>query len=229
MIDIHSHILPGVDDGSQKIELSLEMIKKEVLDGVKAVILTPHVQSHVTKASHEERKAAFENLVAEVKKQGLEIELYLGAEILYKSHIQPDYSQMSLAGSKYLLVEFSPTIETPIEEVVYDLSHSGFIPIVAHVERYGYLKFEDYFKIKRAGGLLQVNADAAIGFDKKKRDKLILQMLREELVDFIATDTHNMDYRQPILKEAFNILKHKIDVTYLNEIFYINASKIINK
>jgi protein-tyrosine phosphatase len=229
MIDIHSHIIPSVDDGSQALEMSLDMIKKEVKDGVKAVILTPHVQSHVTKASHEERKATFDNLVAEVKKLGIEIELYLGAEILYKSHIHPDYNQMALAGSKYLLVEFSPTIETPIEEVVYDLAHSGFIPIVAHVERYGYLKFEDYFKIKQAGGLLQVNADSAIGFDKKKRDKLILQMLKEELVDFIATDTHNMDYRQPILKEAFNILKHKIDITYLNEIFYTNALKIINK
>ncbi|MFH1693614.1 MAG: CpsB/CapC family capsule biosynthesis tyrosine phosphatase [Bacillota bacterium] len=228
MIDIHAHILPGVDDGSQSIEVSIQMIKKEIADGVTAVILTPHVQSRVSKLDPKEHLAIFENLQEEVKRQGLAIDLYLGAEIFYRSHIDTKYRAVSLNDSKYVLLEFSPSIETPIEEIVYDVSRQGYIPIIAHVERYYYLEFEDYYKIKATGALLQVNTTAILNLDDFKIKKgLIHKLLKNHLVDFIATDTHGMGIRQPNMRETYDYLMKQYDEDYLKDIFESNARKII--
>ena len=229
MIDIHSHILPLVDDGSKSIELSIEMIKKEVLDGVKKVILTPHVQSSVSKVDPSEHLALFNQLKQEVKNLGLDIELYLGAEVHYRSHINTDFSKLSLAGSKYVLIEFSFSIETNIEEVAYDLSRRGFIPIIAHIERYKYMTLEDAFLIKQTGALLQMNTTSALGLDKKLKKGLVSSLLKNKLIDFIATDTHNMGARIPNMKETYEHLSKHYEQEYLDQIFSLNATKILDK
>ncbi|MBU1093694.1 MAG: hypothetical protein KKH01_04450 [Firmicutes bacterium] len=229
MIDIHSHILPGVDDGSQSIELSLEMIKKEMADGVTTVFFTPHVQSRVTKASSKYHPPLFNYVKEEVKKLNLDIQLFLGSEIFYRSHIETDFQALSLGGSKYILLEFSPTTETPIEEIVYEISTMGFIPIVAHVERYEYLKFQDYYKIKKTGALLQMNTTSVLGLDNKKLKKgIVSKLLNNQLIDFISTDTHNMGLRLPNMKDAYEHLKKSHDQKYLDAIFNDNAKKIID-
>jgi protein-tyrosine phosphatase len=229
MIDIHNHILPNVDDGSKSIEFSIEMIKKEIADGVESIILTPHVQSHVSKVEPEKLIEVFNQLVDAVKKENLVVNLYLGAEILYRSHLLPDYSKISLANSKYILIEFSMSIETPIEEIVYDLSRQGFIPIVAHIERYNYLTFEDYARIKNSGAMLQVNGNSIMGIDKKVNKKLVLKILKAGLADFVATDAHNMDIRLPNLKETYSYLEKHLPKEYLDKLFYSNAKQIISK
>ncbi len=229
MIDIHSHILPGVDDGSKSIEVSIEMIKKEILDGVDTVILTPHIQSKVSKVELSAHLSIFENLVAEVKKQNLDIDLYLGAEVFYRSHLDTDFNKVSLAGTKYILVEFAFHNETPIEEIVYDLSRMGFIPIVAHVERYSYLKNDDFIKIKQTGALLQVNTTSILGLDKRNVKKSTMQyLLKNKLIDIVSTDAHNMNTRCPNMKDTYELLRKHHDVTYLDQIFDLNARKIIN-
>ncbi len=228
MIDIHAHILPGVDDGSKNIEFSIKMIEKEILDGVDAIILTPHVQSTVSKFEPSAHLPIFEELKAEVKKRNLKIDLYLGAEIFFRPFINTDFSKLTMAGSKYILVEFSPYNDTPIEEIIYDLTRMGYIPIIAHVERYKYLELEDYFKIKESGALFQMNTTAILGSDSKYFKKGIINMLlKHQLIDFISTDTHNMDIRLPNMKEAYEYLKKQLDLNYLNQIFDLNARKIL--
>ncbi|MCF7930937.1 MAG: hypothetical protein K9L02_05475 [Acholeplasmataceae bacterium] len=227
MIDIHSHILPGVDDGSKSLELSIEMIKKEILDGVDCVILTPHVQSTVSKVEPSEHIAIFNNLKEEVRKQNLKIDLYLGAEIFYRSHIDTDFKSLTLAGTKYILLEFSPTNVTPIEEIVYDVSRMGFIPVIAHVERYEYLELEDYVKIKSTGSLLQMNTTSILGLDKKLKKGVVHKLLKNQLIDIVSTDTHSMGLRLPNMKETYQFLSKHYDVSYLDQIFDLNARKII--
>ncbi len=229
MIDIHAHILPGVDDGAKSMEQSIEMIKKEIADGVDAIILTPHIQSTVSKYEPSYNLEIFENLKEEVKKLRLKIDLYLGAETFYRSHIKTDFKSVAMGSSNYILVEFSPYRETPIEEIVYDLTRMGFIPIIAHVERYAYLGPEDFINIKKTGTLLQVNTLSVLGFDHKNVKKSIVQyLLKNQLIDFISTDTHNMDTRPPNMKDAYDELKKHHDEIYLNQIFDLNARKIIN-
>lgn len=228
MIDIHSHILPGVDDGSQDIETSIEMIKKEIEDGVTSVILTPHVQSRVSKFEPNQHQKFFDHLKDAVEKQKLDIELFLGAEVFYRSHIDTDWKSLTLGGSKYILVEFSPYIETPIEDIVYDISRMGWIPIVAHVERYPYLKKDDYIRIKKTGALLQTNTTSILGYDHKSVKKgIVTYLLKNKLVDIVSTDSHNLDIRKPNMKDAYESLIKHHDEDYLNQIFETNAKKII--
>ena len=229
MIDIHNHILPKVDDGSQDLEFSIQMIEKEIADGVESVILTPHVQSHVSKVEPENLKKVFLELQEEVVKRGLKVNLYLGAEILYRSHLTPDYQLISLAGSKYILIEFSISVDTPIEDIVYDLSRQGFIPIVAHVERYNYLSFDDYSRIKNSGGMLQLNGNSIMGIDPKVNKKLCMKILKAGLADFVASDAHNLGVRIPNLKETYQYLEKHLPKEYLEKIFYSNAKKIVNQ
>jgi protein-tyrosine phosphatase len=227
MIDIHCHILPEVDDGSQSLEHSLIMLQKQKNDGVTAIILTPHVQSRVQTVALEEHQEKFKHLKEKTKQRGIDIDLYLGAEVYYRSHLDPDYQTMSMNGSKYVLLEFAPAIPTPIEEVVYDLTRRGFIPIIAHVERYEYLSMDDYLGIKRSGGMLQMNALAAMNQDPKVRKGIVPKLLKNELIDFIATDSHNITTRVPNLKQAYDYLKHSLRPEYLEQIFFNNAKKLI--
>ena len=227
MIDIHCHILPEVDDGSQSLEHSLIMLQKQKNDGVTAVILTPHVQSRVQTVALEEHQEKFKHLKEKTKQRGIDIELYLGAEVYYRSHLDPDYQMMSMNGSKYVLLEFAPAIPTPIEEIVYDMTRRGFIPIIAHVERYEYLSMDDYLGIKRSGGMLQMNALAAMNQDHKVRKGIVPKLLKNELIDFIATDSHNITTRVPNLKQAYDYLKSSLRPEYLEQIFFNNAKKLI--
>ena len=229
MIDLHAHILPNVDDGSKSLEESIEMLKIAVSNGVKHQLMTPHVQSTVSKVDPKAFLDVFNTLKKEVKLQGLPIEIYLGAEVNYRSHLSPDYSTNTLNQSKYLLIEFSISIETPIEDIVYDLSREGFIPIIAHVERYKYLTLSDYPRLKQAGALFQINADAVVGKKDKHQKKLCAYLIKEGLVDFVATDCHSKDKRPPNLKEAYDFLKKTIDSKYLEDLFYNNARPIIAK
>jgi protein-tyrosine phosphatase len=229
MIDIHSHILPNVDDGSKTIEDSILMIKKEISDGVTDLILTPHVQSRVTKASKERHIEIFNELVDLVKLNELNINIYLGAEIFFRSHIDTDYDKYSLANTKYILVEFAFDLDTPIDEIVYDLSRSGYIPIVAHVERYSYLNLERIKQIKQSGALLQVNTTSVLGYDDKVKKSYVYKLLKEKLIDFVATDTHNLEKREPNMLKCYQVLAKTFDTTYLDLIFRKNQELILNK
>ncbi len=229
MIDIHSHILPAVDDGSQSFEESIEMLKMAFRSGVKHQILTPHVQSSVTKVKPEAYQPIFDELKKQVLLEGIDIELYLGCELHYRSHVEPDYDKYSLNHSKYVLIEFSFSRYAPIEDIIFDISRSGYFPVVAHVERYEYLKYEDFKRIKDAGGILQVNTHSILGLNEKVQRKTILKMLEDRLIDIVASDTHNTTSRKPNMNEAYHYLEKLIDQDYLEDIFYNNALKIIQK
>ncbi len=218
MIDIHTHILPEVDDGSRSFEESIEMIKKEISDGITDIVLTPHMYAREQKKDRRFHKAQFEKLLELTK--DLPIHLYLAAEIYYRSHIDLKLDEFVFPGTNIVLMEFSMEHETPIEEIVYNYQVSGYQIIVAHVERYKYLSFDDLIKIKKTGALLQVNASSILGLDKYSDKKAIKFMVKNKLIDVVATDTHGIKRRPPILKEAYDKLrKYYKDDDTLNVIF----------
>jgi protein-tyrosine phosphatase len=166
MIDIHTHILPNVDDGSQDLETSLEMIKLEIEQGVSDIILTPHIQSRVTKATKEQQLVSFNMLKEAVKQAKMNINLHLAGEIHYRSHLDTQYDDYAFGKHKYILMEFPTRIATPIEDICFDLMHMGYQVIVAHVERYQYLSIDDIIKIKQTGALIQTNTTSVLNLDK---------------------------------------------------------------
>jgi protein-tyrosine phosphatase len=219
MIDIHTHILPNVDDGSKDIKTSIEMIEQEINQGVTDIVLTPHIQSTVTKANTAKRQAQFEILKSEVNQRGLKINLHLGAEIMYHAHIETDFNKYAFGKNRYVLIEFSTKVETPIEEVCFDMMAMGYQVIVAHVERYSYLSIDDIKSIKASGALIQVNASAILNKDPLASKKIVKKLIKQKLIDVIATDTHNMDQRPPNLLEAKAYLKKYYDEAALDLLF----------
>lgn len=207
MIDIHTHILPGVDDGAKDFETSLAMIEKEIEQGVTDIVLTPHVQSTVTKANRDEHIDIFNKLNKAVIEKNLNVKLHLGAEIMYHSHLNPNYEDYKFGKDNYILIEFSTRAETPIEDICFDLIHQGYKVIVAHVERYTYLAIEDIIKIKQTGALIQTNASSVLGQDAKVSKKVMKQFIKHQLIDLIASDTHSLNRRPPNLLEAKTYLE----------------------
>ena len=212
MIDMHCHILYGVDDGSKNLDMSLAMLKKEKDSGVSLVYLTPHQgKDNLTGPMLKER---YQSFLSEVREKGIDMDIRLGAEIYYYRGLKKDLRSgkaLTMDGTKYVLVEFSTRTETNIPEIVYELSVSGYIPIIAHIERYPYLKKQDYFDIKEAGGLIQINSAA---FHHLWNRRLIKFLLKNDLVDYVATDAHNNLMRKVDFSFVHSYVKKKYPSLY---------------
>ena len=212
MIDIHNHILYGVDDGSKDLDMSLAMLKEEMEQGVTRVYLTPHQnQQTLTGPLLKER---YQSFLLELKEKGIDMDIRLGAEIYYYPGLKQDLlsgKALTMDESKYVLVEFSTRTETNVSEIVYELVMAGFTPIIAHIERYPYLKKEDYFDIKEAGGLIQINSSSFSHFSSRG---LIKYLLKNDLVDYVATDAHDNSKRKVDFSFVHSYIKKKYPELY---------------
>lgn len=204
MMDIHTHILPGVDDGVQSYEEALAVLKAQRDSGITQVVITPHVHSVAQKVSSKTYQERFEALKKQIAIDLPEMTLYLGFELRHHQFKKVNYADYVFQGFKkpYILMEFSWSKPDNITEVIYDLVAKGFVPIVAHIERYDYLSLEEVKRIKSYGAIIQINSGAVLGLDPKRYNRLAHKYLKEGLVDIIASDCHNMDTRRPNLVEA---------------------------
>lgn len=225
IIDIHTHIIPDVDDGARNISQSLEMLEMMIEQGVTDVIATPHVNSNATKAIWDKQVKGFKQL--KEKASHLDINLHLGAEVKYRKYLVTDYNKYKIEDTDYILMEFSWTTKEDIHGVLKALQENGLKPIIAHVERYSYLTLDDYKKFKENGILLQVNSGSVLDLEMDLWTENAKLLIAEKLVDFIATDAHNTGNRVPNLIKAYEYLSHKLEENYLKDIFYNNALKIL--
>ena len=204
MMDMHTHILPGVDDGAKTFEEALKMLQLQYEQGIHKVVLTPHVQNKVQRVSSKEYLDRFKMFEKDVSNIMPDIKLYLGAEVLYDPFKKTNYDAYVFKGfsKKYLLIEFSTVIEDPITDVLYDLVAKGYQPIVAHIERYPYLTDDDVRRIKDDGSYIQVNSGAVLGTDGRHYKKRAHHYLKLGLVDFIGSDCHDTKSRKPNVFKA---------------------------
>ena len=203
MIDIHTHILPNVDDGSDSLETSIYLLKQEINEGITKVILTPHQNKKTLDKDNLINK--FNRFKEEVK--DLNIEILLGSEIYYYEELKDDLKNgkiLTINNSKYFLIEFSTRTEFNIKDIVYDYHILGYKPIVAHIERYDYLSLEDYYEISKYA-LIQVNSKS---FFEKDYKKTCMLLLKNNLIDFIASDCHNIK-RDVEFKKTLQLIKKK--------------------
>ena len=228
MIDIHSHLIPMVDDGSETEEISLNMAKGLYEQGVTDVICTPHFTNGY-KAEYEEITKLAEKLKADLKEAGVPLNIYLGREIfvtkLTKQQLKEYDRKFTLNGSEYVLIEFDLVNQSEIAETVYEIANKGYIPIVAHIERYEYCTIDEAIEVKEMGGMIQVNADSIAGTSKKLHHKMVKKLFKNGLVDFVASDLH--DGRDIVMQDAYKIVKRKFGEETAEEVFYKNAKKIL--
>ena len=235
-IDMHCHILPGVDDGSKDMEMSLRMLEIAAENNIGAVIFTPHNRMDRHSVSVESMDRRIEDLSQAAQERGLDIPLYPGGELYYDSTVTDrlrDGKAPTLNNSRYCLVEFSPLDEfSYISEGLRRISYEGYQPILAHCERYACLTEKDKGldrteDLYRMGVYLQVNAASVVPKPFQRIPKYVNALLADELVSFVATDAHRDSGRAPYMNEAAAYLRRKYDPLYVRAILHDNAEKVI--
>ena len=200
MTDIHSHIIFDVDDGSKDINESIALLKELKSVSFDNIIMTPHYIEGTNYCSYNDEKLTKLNILRdEVKKHNIDINLYLGNEIFINDHIIDGINEnkiYTLNNSKYLLFElpFHNQI-LGLADIVYEMKVQGYIPILAHPERYSY--FQENYKLvdqlKQEGLLFQCNYASILGFYGKDAEKLLKYMLKNKYVDYLGTDIHHIN------------------------------------
>ncbi len=234
VIDMHNHILPGVDDGSQSMETTLKMIQIATEEGITHMLATPHFK----KGHHNASPATVRKLVADVQALADENDLNLtilgGNEVMYFSDMEEVFEAGQLNtmnGSNYLLIEFYPDDDyARIRRGVETVQSLGLHPVLAHVERFLPLRKDPRLieEIKGRGALIQVNAssiDGSQGFGTKQFCK---KLLKQGLVDFVGTDAHHYESRAPRMMKCVEYLYNKYDEKYVDAILYKNAAEMFN-
>ena len=212
MTDIHTHIIPNVDDGSPNLETSINMIKHEIEIGVDTIICTPHHIYHRYEKTVEEIKKQFELLKSEVEKLNLPVKLYLGQEICYTHRediikMLKEGKLLTLNNTNRILLEFSFTREPEdVLDVIYNFSVNGYEVIIAHVERYEWMTLEKVKDLKKEGALIQINSNSYLGLTTWKEKRFTKKLLKLGLVDYVASDTHS--FRPSTLDKSFKKIKN---------------------
>jgi len=212
MIDMHIHILPGMDDGSQSMEESLDMARRAVADGVKAVVATPHVMAGLYNNSKEKILDAVQKLRSQLQVHNIPLEVYPGAEYMLDPEIPrllKERQALTLYdGGKYLLVEF-PAADIPIYavQVFFEIALQGVTPIIVHPERNG--KFmEDPEKLLpfiERGALCQCTAGSLTGLFGSRVRQVAVDYLLDGCYHFVSSDAHGIGGRSPVLSEAYRV------------------------
>lgn len=231
MTDIHCHILPLVDDGSSSFEESLQMVEKHLSQGVTSIILTPHFRKKSFEENDERVVSVFEDFCKKVKEAGFNVNLYLGREITVYDGFLKDIEEgkfLSLANGKFVLLEFPYEREVDIEEICYNVRLLGFIPVIAHVERYSYFRNEENVsRVRNGGAVIQVNASAVVGKSFGAENKFVKKLLKKKLVDVVASDYHFM--REDHIGLAYKKVKSKYGEEYADLIFEKNPNYITSR
>ena len=203
MIDIHTHILPNVDDGCKSLEEARECLLMCKKNGVDSVILTPHY-------SIRDKKEKLINAFEEFKKQvsDIDINIYFGAEMMYSRGFLKalrEKKAITLNDSEYLLIEFELfDAGYDIRSSLYDIKCLGYKIILAHPERYSYISIKELEQLKRDGVLFQVNTTSLNGSHGTAIKNRALQLHKLKMIDFISSDCHSPNgLRSPNLDESY--------------------------
>jgi tyrosine-protein phosphatase YwqE len=195
-VDIHSHLLPGIDDGARTLEDSLRLSKALYNFGVTQIITTPHVIEHVWDNTEEQILVLEKDTVAHLATAKLTMPFKAAAEYLIDDQFVRLFQSKNLLTLKdnYVLVEISYT-NAPIQlyTILFDLQIAGYIPVLAHPERYLFYQnnFDEYKKLKRAGCLFQLNLLAVVGYYGNQINKTAEKLLKQGLYDFVGSDVHH--------------------------------------
>jgi len=195
MVDMHSHVLPGIDDGAKNPQESIELIKKMMSLGIKKIIATPHIMADYYRNTPETINNALAELKAELEKEQIDIVVEAAAEHYFDETFEDRVKRKDLMimGDNYVLFEFSFINQPPnAVSVIQRLVDTGYKPILAHPERYPYLDIDQLRTLRQWGALLQINTISLTGYYGKDTKKMAESLIDNELVDFISSDMHHL-------------------------------------
>lgn len=234
VVDIHSHMLYGVDDGSKTIEESLEMLGISYKEGILNVILTPHYEKNNNLYDLNKLLSRFNELKQKVSSLYPDMNLYLGNEILYEDGILEDLKDgkiTTMNGTRYILVEYLPNVSyEDLYKSFRTLIQARFFPILAHVERYRclYKKMDRIDEIKELGVYLQMNGQSILGGIFSEHSRWCHKLLKEEQISFLASDAHNSTTRSPKLLKSIEWMKKNLSPSYCSKVFWDNPQMMLD-
>jgi tyrosine-protein phosphatase YwqE len=219
--DIHSHFIPGIDDGSPDMETTISLIKEMQELGFKKVITTPHVMSDFYKNSSDIILKGLTDIRSELKVQNINMEIEAAAEY----YIDYDFEQkigkekFLTFGDNYILVELS-FMQAPVNlfDIIFKLQLEGYKVVLAHPERYNYYKMEDYKEFINRGVILQINFLSLIGYYSPQIKKKTESLIDAEMVGLVGTDCHNMNHAELYKKCQTQKAWHNL----------VNSEKLLN-
>lgn len=243
IVDVHSHFLPSIDDGSLNMKMSIKMLHMAIEEGVTDLFVTPH--GDYVCENVEAVNLAFEHLKEEAKKEDITINLYQGCEVFgelttwdfekdeddvkpiieaFKEGIYPSFH-----GSKFVLIEFSPYAHS--DEILYiskRIQGAGYVPVLAHVERYPFL-FKERFveKLVAEGCFIQINAYSLQEETTDIFKRGARYLLGKHLVHFLGSDAHRSDRRTPRMNSGVQYVWETCDREYAKDVIYRNAKKYL--
>ncbi|HEY6939894.1 tyrosine-protein phosphatase [Dokdonella sp.] len=208
MIDLHNHMLPGIDDGAIDLAAALAMARIAVADGVHAVACTPHIYPGLYENTARGIRAAVASLQAELDRSGIPLRLLTGADV----HLVPDLATgirtgrvPTVAGSRYLLLEPPHHVAPPrFEQSVFDLLVAGYVPVITHPERLTWVRdhYAVFRRLAQGGAWIQLTAGSIEGQFGREAKYWSERMLDEGIVHIVASDAHDPERRPPRLAAA---------------------------
>lgn len=233
MIDIHSHIIPNVDDGARSVEETFNILKEAQEAGFTDVILTSHFLLNYYETNAQELIFWKEKLQEVLKKQGTKINLHSGMEIYISNQMEELMQKnklLTLANSRYMLIELPIASNVQyLDYVIYYLEAKGIKPIIAHPERYKCVQkdpdiVEEYIE---KGCLIQCNYGSIVNLYGREAEKTIKTLLKKNQVHFLGSDVHRENGTYLIILDAIKKIRKIIGENKINELTTINPKKIL--
>ncbi len=231
MIDFHSHILPGIDDGAKDIEDSKKIIKEAKDAGVETIISTSHYALDCFESPEYKRKELIEQLKEELEEGDPEI--ILGSEIFLTYNVLEllqEFKASTINGTKYILFELPlKGYFNNLKDLINKLKSQEYKLVLAHPERYGMVQsnFDLLYELKDLGVLMQCNYGSILGLYGGKAKNIVKKMLKEDLVDFFGTDVHKPGTIYPKLPKAIKKISKYVDEDRLDDLIHTNAAMLL--
>lgn len=234
MIDLHCHILPGIDDGAPDVPMSLQMARMFVDDGVSIVACTPHILPGLYHNAGPQILAAVNALQDEINLKGISLRLLAGAD----NHITPGFVHglksgrlLGLAGSRYVLVE-PPHHTAParLEQFFFELVVAGYVPILTHPERLTWINahYSIMQRLAKGGVWMQLTAGSLTGAFGKNAQYWAERMLDERLVHILATDAHDTVRRPPILGKGRELAERRVGTVEADHLVFTRPRGVLD-
>lgn len=233
IVDIHCHLVPGVDDGARDVAYARRMLVMAYKNGTRAMIVTPHYHGGRYKNTREKTLEQFHKLVDVAKEATPNMRLYLGNELYCEHDIVDRLDEkkaFTLAGTDYVLVEFSVGVNFwQMKQSLQSILQGGYKPIVAHIERYSCM-YEDHKRVDELvdmGIYLQANGISITGEGGWRVKRFLDGLLKRNMIHVVASDAHSLDRRNPALKKTYLHLTKKYGKDVANDLLILNPERIL--
>ena len=234
MIDVHSHILPNIDDGSRSIEETFNLIKEAKEAGFEGIVCTSHYMENYYETNRPEREVWINAIHENLENKNIDMNLYLGNEIYMSDNIielLEDGKATTMNDTSYVLFELPMNAEPMnLYDMVYEMQQYKIVPILAHPERYSFVQTDPelIYDLIDKGVLMQANYGSIIGQYGKKAQMIVQKFLENNMIHMLGTDVHRQNTIYPKIPEIILELKSLIGEEKVKELTTINPELVIN-